>query len=223
MKLDKSPETIRTMFNMIAEKYDFMNNIISFGTQRFIKYKCIENLDIQPHSNILDLCTGTGDLAKIIKKLYPLSTITGIDLSEKMIHIAKDKVRGVKFFQGDATELPFSDKTFDIVTMGFGLRNIQNPEKAIEQIYRVLKPNGLFLHLDFGEKNFLNKIFDKTVPILAKIFSKNTYAYSYLIKSKKTFLTPDDLINDFEKKGFVLQKRKEYLFKVISCQIMKKN
>ena len=139
-----------------------------------------------------------------------------------MLDIAKDKIQDVQFTQGDGTALPFDDCTFDIVSMGFGLRNIQNPEKAIEEVYRVLRPNGLFLHIDFGEKNWASRGFDSFLPIIIKFLSNNSYAYSYLIKSKQAFLTPSDLIKDFESKGFVFYKRKDFLFKVISCQIMRK-
>lgn len=204
MTLDKRPETIQTMFNMISEKYDFMNNVISFGFQNFVKTDSIKMLNIKPHENILDLCCGTGDLTKIIKNYYPKAFVTGLDFSDKMIEIAKNKVLNAKFIQADATNLPFPDNTFDAVTMGFGLRNIQNAEKAIEEIYRVLRPNGRFLHLDFGEKNFLSKIYDKTILSIIGLFTDNTFAYKYLINSKKTFLTPNDLIKDFEKKDLNL-------------------
>ncbi len=222
MKSDKNPETIQTMFNMISEKYDFINNVISFGTQKCIKKRCIKLLDIKPNSNVVDLCCGTGDLAYLIKRQQPKASVMGIDFSENMIEIAKDKVKGVNFFLGDATALPFPDNTFDFVTMGFGLRNIQNAEKAIEEVYRILKPNGEFLHLDFGEKNIISFLFDKFVPVTSGLFSNNSYAYRYLINSKKMFLSPNELIKDFESKGFKLKQRKDFIFKIISCQIMKK-
>lgn len=220
---DKSPEAIQTMFNMIAQKYDMINNIMSFGTQMRIKSACIKSLDIKPHANVLDLCSGTGDLAGLIKKIQPDACVTGIDFSINMIDIAKDKHPTVRFLQGDATSLPYEDNTFDIVTMGFGLRNIQNAEKAVEEIYRILKPNGKFLHLDFGEKNIVSKIYDKITPLIVSRFTDNTPAYSYLIKSRQIFPTPAELIKDFESKGFKLYKREDYLLGVISSQIMVKS
>ncbi len=219
----KTPETIHTMFNMIAQKYDLINNIMSFGTHSHVKSACIKSLDIRPHANVLDLCSGTGDLAGLAKKIQPDACVTGIDFSENMIDIAKDKHPTVRFLQGDATSLPYEDNTFDIVTMGFGLRNIQNAEKAVEEIHRILKPNGKFLHLDFGEKNLINKIYDKITPLIVSRFTDNTLAYSYLIKSKQIFPTPAELIKDFERKRFKLHKRKDYLCGVISSQIMVKS
>lgn len=223
MTPDKSSETIHTMFNMIAKKYDLINQVMSFGTHLVVKSSCIKNLDIKPHDNVLDLCCGTGDLASIIKKTQPKACVTGIDFSEKMLEIAKDKHPNIRFFQSDATNLPFEDNTFDIVTMGFGLRNIQNAEKAVEEVYRILKPKGKFLHLDFGEKNIISKIYDKITPLIVSRFTDNASAYSYLIKSRQTFPIPSELIKDFESKGFKLYKREDYLFGVISSQIMVKS
>ena len=218
----KTPEAIHTMFNMIARKYDLINNIMSFGTHLGVKSSSIKNLEIRPHSNVLDLCCGTGDLAGLIKKFQPDACVTGIDFSENMLDIAKDKYSNVRFLQGDATNLPYEDNTFDIVTMGFGLRNIQNAEKAVEEVYRILKPTGKFLHLDFGEKNLISKIYDRITPLIISPFTDNTSAYSYLIKSRQIFPTPDELIKDFETKGFKLHKKKDYLLGVISSQIMVK-
>lgn len=222
--IDKSPEKIHIMFNTLSGKYDLMNNIMSLGTHHCVKYKSIKCLNIKPHDNVVDLCCGTGDLARIIKRIQPDTCVTGIDFSEEMLKKAKNKksIGKISYMQGDATNLPYEDNSFDIVTMGFGLRNIANAEKAVEEVYRILKPNGSFLHLDFGRKNFLSKIYDKITPTLAKIFTENSVSYKYLIKSKKEFLSPEDLIKDFENKGFKLKKRCDYIFGVISAQIMYK-
>lgn len=222
MTLDKTPASIRTMFNMIANKYDFVNNVMSFGTQNHVKNRAIKMLDIKPHDNVIDLCCGTGDLSGIIKKTSPHACITGIDFSEKMLSVAKEKYTDICFMQGDVTNLPYADNSFDFAVMGFGLRNILNAEKAVEEVYRILKPNGKFLHLDFGRKNFASRVYDKMTPLLIKLFTENTQAYSYLIKSKQEFLTPKDLIKDFESKGFKLVKRKDFLCGVISAQVLEK-
>ena len=222
MTLDKTPASIRTMFNMIANKYDFVNNVMSFGTQNHVKNRAIKMLDIKPHDNVIDLCCGTGDLSGIIKKTSPHACITGIDFSEKMLSVAKEKYTGICFMQGDVTNLPYADNSFDYAVMGFGLRNILNAEKAVEEVYRILKPNGKFLHLDFGRKNFASRVYDKMTPLLIKLFTENTQAYSYLIKSKQEFPTPKDLIKDFESKGFKLVKRKDFLCGVISAQVLEK-
>lgn len=222
MTLDKTPETIRTMFNMLADKYDFVNNAMSFGTQNYVKNQSIKLLEIPHHAKVIDLCCGTGDLSKIVKKQVPTALVTGIDFSDRMISIAKTRVQEVEFLQGDVTNLPYSDESFDFAIMGFGLRNILNAEKAIEEVYRILKSGGYFLHLDFGKKNFASKIYDLLTPILIRLFTENREAYSYLIKSKQEFPTPDDLIKDFESKGFKFVQRKDFLCGVISVQVLQK-
>ena len=222
MTLSKTPENIRMMFNVIAEKYDFMNELISLGQHRIVKRKSLKMLDIRPHSKVLDACCGTGDLGVLIKKEEPLADITGIDFSEKMLSIARNRIESINFIQKDITDLDFPDNSFDFVVMGFGLRNVVNPEKALYELYRVLKPGGEFLHLDFGKKNFFGNFFDFEVPLLAKIFNSNSEAYDYLIKSKKNFPSPDELIKDFEKCGFKFKLRKDFVFGVISAQVMKK-
>ena len=222
MTVFKAPEYIQNMFNKIANKYDLINNVMSFGLHKYVKNDCIEILDVNPHTKVLDACTGTGDIAELIKKHQPLAEVTGVDFSDYMLDIANLKTENIKYIQGDVTALDFPDNTFNIITMGFGLRNISNPEKALNEVYRTLKPGGKFLHLDFGRKNFLSKIFNILVPIFAKIFGGDKESYSYLIKSKNAFPEPDELIKDFEKSGFNYVMRKDYFFGVISMQIMKK-
>ncbi len=222
MSFDKSPQKIQIMFNIIANRYDFLNNLMSLSTQRYIKYKSIKNLHIKPHDKIIDLCCGTGDLSMIIKQIEPQADVTGIDFSDKMLEVAKQKSQNIQYLQGDVTALPYPDNTFDCAVMGFGLRNIQNAEKAVEEAYRILKPGGCFMHLDFGKKNLISKVFDITIPVLAKLFTENYSAYAYLIKSKQIFPEPEDLIKDFESKGFKLKKRQDFLFGVISMQVMVK-
>ena len=222
MSISKTPENIRNMFNMIAKKYDFMNNIMSFGFHKLIKKDCVKLLGIKPHSKILDACCGTGDFSFLIKQKENLADVVGVDFSSNMLEIARKRVENVEFLEGDVTELNFSDNTFDFILMGFGLRNIANQEKALKEIYRVLKPGGEFLQLDFGRKNFASKFFDFEAPIFAKFFFKNSSPYEYLIKSKRVFPEPQELIKDYEKCGFKFKLLKNYLFGVISAQVMKK-
>ena len=222
MTISKTPANIQNLFNQIAVRYDFMNNLISLGLHRAVKKSAIGLLDIKPHSRILDACCGTGDIAEMIKKAEPKAEVTGLDFSENMLIFAKKRVKSVKFFQGDITNTDFPSESFDIVTMSFGLRNIQNPEKALYEINRILKSGGEFLHLDFGNKNILSGIFDIEAPIFAKFFAKDTEPYKYLIKSKEMFPSPDELILDFEKCGFKFKKRKDFLFGALSAQVMEK-
>ena len=178
------PDNIKTLFNKISKKYDFMNNVISFGTHFLVKKEAIKSLEIKPNSKVLDLCCGSGDLGRIIKKYHPTCDVIGVDFSPKMLEIARQKNQNITYWEMDATELPFEKNSFDYIVMGFGLRNIPEKNKAIEEIHRILKNNGKFLHLDFGAQNCLSNIYDNIVLLLAKIFVKNTKEYKYLIISK---------------------------------------
>lgn len=223
MTISKNPQKIKEMFNAIAAQYDRNNAIISLGTHRLVKYLSVKNLEISNGCKILDECCGTGDFVKFLHCVNPNADITGADFSEKMLNIAKKKAPYANYVQSDCTELPFENENFDIVTMGFGLRNIEDYNKALDETGRVLKKGGLFLHLDFGQKNFSSKIFDLIVPPLIKIFYGKKLPYEYLLRSKSEFFTPENLIELFEKHGFKLKCRKDFLFGVISMQIMEKN
>lgn len=223
----KNPETIKILFNNLAKRYDFFNRVISLGMQTRVKKKSLKLLNIEDGSNVLDICTGTGDLVFFINKINPNLNITGIDFSEKMLEIARNKQKdyqnNMKFFLADGRELPFEDNTFDIVTIGFGLRNIENYERVISEIHRVLKPKGQILNLDFScDKSFANSVFDFLTSILTSFTSKKN-SFRYLISSKKEFLSSTDLINLFRRKGFIFLKRKYFAFEVISAEVFRNN
>lgn len=222
MACDKNPQKIQNMFDEISTYYNKMNNLISFGTHYLIKYLAIKELNIQPRTMVLDLCCGTGDFTKIITKFFPRAKVIGLDFSKKMLKLAKEKNPNNVFMQADCTNLPFKDKEFNYITMGFGLRNIKDRQKAISEIYRVLEKGGKFLHLDFGKHNSLSRIFDFVVPIIAKITKVNSEHYAYLLSSKEDFPEPEELINEFHNAGFIYVKQCDYLFGTISAQIMEK-
>lgn len=223
----KNPETIKNLFNNLAKRYDFFNRVISLGMQTRVKKKSLKLLNIEDGNNVLDICTGTGDLAYYINNINPNLNITGIDFSEKMLEIArakqKDYQNNMRFFFADGRELPFEDNTFDIVTIGFGLRNIENYERVISEIHRVLKNKGQVLNLDFScDKSFANSVFDLLTSILTSFTSKKN-SFRYLISSKKEFLSSTDLINLFRRKGFIFLKRKYFAFEVISAEVFRNN
>ena len=204
MTCDKTPQKITKIFDEISGYYDKMNNFISLGTHYFIKKIALKNLKIRQNSYILDLCCGTGDFTQI------------------MIKLAKHKNPQKVFMHGDCTNLPFKDREFDYITVGFGLRNVDNRQKALSEIYRTLKTGGKFMHLDFGRHGFGGKCFDFWVPILVKIFGVNHENYHYLIESKNEYPEPQVLIKEFETHGFKLVKRQDFLFGAVSYQILEK-
>lgn len=147
----------KEMFNKIAAKYDFLNNIISFGLHKYIKMRAVKALEIQPDSKVLDLCCGSGDLGKMVKEIQPSCDVIGVDFSSKMIELARFKNQNITYWELDALNLPFEKNSFDYVLMGFGLRNINDKGKVLEEIHKILKSNGKFLQLDFGKKIYLVK------------------------------------------------------------------
>jgi demethylmenaquinone methyltransferase/2-methoxy-6-polyprenyl-1,4-benzoquinol methylase len=223
MTCDKNPQKIQKMFDEISEYYDMMNNLISFGTHYILKFLALKELEIAPRTMILDLCCGSGDITKLVTKFYPRAKIIGLDFSANMLKLAKTKNPKGVFLKGDCTELPFSEKEIDYVTMTFGLRNVENRAKALDEIYRVLNYGGKFLHLDFGVKNWASNVFNFALPLFAKICKKDITHYEYLLCSKEDFPTPELLIEEFQTHGFKFLKRKDYLFGAISLQILEKN
>jgi len=222
MNCDKNPDKIREMFNDISAYYDKMNNFISCGTHYIIKNLIVKKLNIKPNTKVLDLCCGTGDIPQIISKIYPECKVFGLDFSPEMLKLAKLKQPKGIYILGDCTNLPFKENEFDYITICFGLRNIQNRQKALQEIYRVLVPGGKFLHLDFGIHNYAFKLFEYFVPLITKIFKANSEHYKYLINSAKNFPQPQSLIKEFQNQGFRPVKKYDYLFGTISAQIMQK-
>lgn len=222
MPCDKSLEKVKETFDNISSYYDKTNNLMSLGTHYLIKYLALKSLVIKNESMVLDLCCGTGDFTKIFSCSSPSSKVIGLDNSIEMLKLAKAKNPNKAFIQGDCLNLPFGENEFDIVTIGFGLRNIEDRKKALSQIHKVLKDGGQFLHLDFGKHNIFSKIFDLYVKFLSVFFIKNPESYLYLIESKNEYPQPDELIKEFENSGFKLLKRKDFIFGVISAQVFTK-
>lgn len=213
---------IEQMFDEISERYDFLNSIISFGLHKLVKKTAIQKLDIKDGDKILDLCTGTGDIAGTVKEKYPNCQVFGLDFSSKMLEIASKKHSNIIYTKGDASKMPYNSNDFDFVISSFGFRNVEKKEEALLEVKRVLKNGGKFLHLDFG-KSLFSSIYNPYVLAVAKIFSKHFYAYKYLINSKEKFLSPDEFCEMCKKTDFKPLIVKNLLFNIISYQIVEKN
>lgn len=230
----KNPEFIKNLFNNISPDYDKLNDIMSFGLHRKIK-KDVINILFKLHSSpftILDLCTGTGDIARLLRQKFPNAQVTGVDFSPEMLEIARGKCgkddkgckcSNIEFIEVDCTQLPFEDNSFDICTISFGLRNIENIEQAISEIYRVLKPGGIFVNIDLGKPNKFFNLFFKPymyiwVAMLGKIFHGDETPYKYLAQSNENFPHPLELEEIYKKQEFSNIKHKSYLFGQIAAQ-----
>lgn len=204
---------VEQMFDTISGNYDTMNRMITLGTDQGWRRKVLKIVsDTQPES-ILDIATGTGDLAILFSQTQA-SKIIGLDLSAGMLEVGRRKVTELnlddrlEMVQGDSENLPFEDNSFDAITVGFGIRNFENLEKGLTEILRVLKPNGIFVILEtsvptkFPLKQGYNFYTKTIVPIMGKLFSKDQKAYAYLSESAKNFPFGQELNNILVKVGF---------------------
>ena len=199
------------MFDNIAKNYDFLNHSLSFGMDFYWRKKAIKQLTNNP-KKILDVATGTADFAISASKLKGVK-ITGIDISEGMIEVGKSKIKKkgleniINLQIADSEDLPFDDFTFDAITAGFGVRNFENLEKGLSEIYRVLDKNGIVAILEpskpktFPLKQLYNFYFHKVLPFFGKLISKDNSAYTYLPNSVEAFPSGNDFIKHLENVG----------------------
>jgi demethylmenaquinone methyltransferase / 2-methoxy-6-polyprenyl-1,4-benzoquinol methylase len=205
-------ETVRKMFNEISNRYDFLNHFLSFGIDHWWRKKFVSVLSVKKPRIILDVATGTGDLAIALLALSP-EKITGIDIASQMLEIGKKKIGKkslndkINFENGDAENIPFPDNFFDAVTVAFGVRNFENLEKGLSEMKRILKPGGTMQILEFshpGSKPFkqIYQFYSRfIIPFVGKIISKNDQAYSYLPESVAKFPSGNDFLKIMEKIG----------------------
>ncbi len=204
---------MKELFSYIANKYDLLNHLLSFNIDRLWRKKLVKLSHITGREFILDLCTGTGDIA--IEFAARKLSVIGLDFSGEMLSIAREKIKKkglngkIHLIEADALELPLKSDCFHIVTMGFGLRNIESQEKTLREIHRVLNKNGKCLILEFvpPEKNFRGKIYNfyltKIIPLIGALISGRKYSYRYLSSSVKGFYTPEKIIKFMENAGFI--------------------
>jgi len=223
-------QQVEQMFDKIAPKYDFLNHFLSVGIDKVWRRKAIKILSGYKADRILDVATGTGDFALATIKLKPQNVI-GLDLSEQMLKVGRDKIRKlglesvVEFRKGDSEAMPFNNEDFDAITVAFGVRNFENLEQGLSEFLRVLKPGGVAIILEFSKpKNFPIKqlyyyYFTKILPLIGRIVSKDSFAYSYLPESVMAF--PDDLqfLSILKEIGFskVTQRRLTFGVATVYC------
>ncbi len=206
-------EQVATMFNNISKKYDFLNHFLSLGIDIIWRKKAIRLLKEQQPKQILDIATGTGDFAITALRLNP-DKITGIDISEGMLAVGREKIKAkglqdkIELKLGDSENLEFADNTFDAYTVGFGVRNFENLEKGLAEMLRVLKPNGTAIILEFSKpksfpvKQLYNFYFNKVLPGIGKLVSKDACAYTYLPESVNAFPDGEKFIDILTKVGY---------------------
>lgn len=207
-------EQVTQMFDTISGKYDNLNRVISFGIDIKWRKKVLKLVSEKSPEKILDIATGTGDLA-ILMTNTSAKEITGLDISEGMLDVGRKKVKEknldtkIKMVLGDSENLPFDDNYFDAITVAFGVRNFENLEKGLSEIFRTLKPNGIFVILEtsvptkFPFKQGYNFYTKYILPAIGKLFSKDKSAYSYLSESAAVFPHGEKLNNILREIGFI--------------------
>ena len=220
-------EQVAKMFDNISEDYDGLNRVISFGIDVSWRKKVVKLVGENNPKQILDIATGTGDLALMMSQLNP-DRIVGLDISEGMLQVGRQKVakanlsNKIEMVVGDSENIPFPDNTFDAITVSFGVRNFENLDKGLTEIFRVLKPGGKFVVLETsnptkfpfkqGYKLYTNFI----LPIIGKLFSKDKVAYSYLSETANSFPFGEAFNNILQKNGFKNAKNIPVTFGVAS-------
>lgn len=213
-------EQVSEMFDNISPKYDLLNHVLSMGIDYSWRKKVVKLLRKENPQSILDVATGTADLAIALTKTGA-NLITGVDISEGMLEVGRKKVlakgldQRIILQKEDAENLSFRDNTFDAVTVSFGVRNFENLEKGLSELYRVLKPNGTLVVLEFSQptKFPFNKLyqfyFKNVLPLVGRMVSKDTSAYTYLPASVSAFPFGKDFETILRQTGFTDTKWKE--------------
>lgn len=206
-------EQVASMFDNIAYKYDFLNHFLSLGIDKLWRKKLVKEVGKYRPSRILDVATGTGDLAIALSKLRP-QNIVGIDISTKMVEVGvekvkKEKLEGVIFLQkGDSETINFDSSTFDFATVAFGVRNFENPLLGLREMHRVLKPGGGVAVLEFAMptkfpiRNLYKFYFFRILPFVGRFFSKDRSAYTYLPESVEAFPSGASFLALLKEAGF---------------------
>jgi len=224
---------VTQMFDTISKNYDGLNRVISLGIDVKWRNRVVKIVSKSKPTNVLDIATGTGDLAISLVDTGA-SKIVGLDISPGMLAIGKDKVKenklqgSIEMVIGDSENLPFEDNSFDAITVAFGVRNFENLEKGLREIYRVLKPKGIFVVLETSvptkfpfRQGYM--VYSKYVlPTIGKLFSKDKIAYNYLSESAAVFPFGEEFNNILRKTGFIDVENKPQTFGVASIYVASK-
>jgi demethylmenaquinone methyltransferase/2-methoxy-6-polyprenyl-1,4-benzoquinol methylase len=213
--LSKSPARIAGMFDAIAARYDFLNHLLSAGIDRRWRRRAIASLGLEGGERVLDLCTGTADVALAAASVSPPpARVIGVDFSGAMLQVGVGKVRTARLgdrialVRGDATRIPVADASVDAVTIAFGIRNVENVQAACDEMQRVVRPGGRLAILEFavptlpGVRALYLLYFRRVLPLIGRLFSRHQGAYGYLPASVGAFATPAEFVTILRSHGF---------------------
>ncbi len=214
--LSKSPGKISAMFDAIAPRYDFLNHVLSAGIDRRWRTRAIRSLRLTGRERVLDVCTGTADLAIAARTAMPgAARVVGVDFAGAMLELGRDKIANaglapeVTLVRGDAVRIPAADSSVDAVTVAFGIRNVEDVPAACREMHRVLKGGGALAILEFAIptvpilRTAYLMYFRHILPAIGRLVSRHSAAYEYLPDSVGAFATPDQLMGTLRASGFV--------------------
>ncbi|MFZ4563539.1 MAG: bifunctional demethylmenaquinone methyltransferase/2-methoxy-6-polyprenyl-1,4-benzoquinol methylase UbiE [Bacteroidales bacterium] len=226
-------EAVRVMFDDISPKYDFLNHFLSFGIDYGWRKTLVSILKTYHPNSVLDVATGTGDLAIAIEQIKP-QKIVGIDISEKMLEIGRQKINQkglnqvITLRRADAEKIPFSDNTFEAITVAFGVRNFENLELGLKEMKRVLRPGGVMLILEFSHPSSfpmkqLYRIYSRfVIPVMGRIISGNRKAYTYLPESVAAFPSGQKFVDILSGLGLIKAGRRSLNSGIASIYLAEK-
>jgi len=214
----KKPKLVSSIFSSVSNKYDLMNDAMSFGLHRIWKEKMISVCKPKSFNKILDVATGSGDIAlKLLRKKKNLS-VTCLDENKEMLSICKNRlidngfIKDISFIKSSIEDISLDSNSIDIATIAFGFRNFTDHKKALENIYDVLKPGGKLVIMEFTtpKDKIMGKIFetytDRIIPKLGEFIAKDYDSYKYLAESIKTYYSPNQVLKMFEENKYINNK-----------------
>lgn len=211
---EEKKQRVQDIFSSVADKYDLMNDLMSFGTHRLWKRFVVEKTNLKPGDSAIDVCGGTADIAMLMaKRVGEKGKIVVYDINREMLEIGRDKcidsgfLKNIRYVQGDAEEIGFEDNTFHCATVGFGIRNVTHLETAFKEMTRVVKPGGRVICLEFSHptSKVFGKLYDlysfKVMPEIGELVTGNRGAYTYLPESIRKFPPQEELKKILEDVG----------------------
>jgi demethylmenaquinone methyltransferase / 2-methoxy-6-polyprenyl-1,4-benzoquinol methylase len=202
---------VNSVFSKVYKKYDLMNDIMSLGIHRIWKNKLIDWMNPQPNDKLIDVASGTGDIAKLFsKKNNHLNQISCVEPNNEMYSVGKlnlKNLKNIKWYKANAEKLPFKNESFNFYTISYGIRNVSNINLALKEAFRVLKPGGRFMCLEFSKidneiMNLIYQQYSRAIPLIGRYIVGSTKPYDYLVKSINEFYSQDELVDLIEKNGF---------------------
>lgn len=212
---DEKEKKVADVFHSVAKNYDLMNDLMSFGVHHLWKWLTVEMSAVQTGQTVLDLAGGSGDLTRLLcQKVGPKGHVVLADINSAMIKVGRERLlnkglyKNIAFVQGNAQYLPFANNRFHCITIGFGLRNVTDKEEALRSMYRVCKPGGKIMVLEFSTPHFpgLKPLYHgylfSVLPVLGRLFANDKSSYQYLAESIKMHPNQEELKQLIEKTGF---------------------